>query len=173
MNMGSDAAGLAHAVGMAAPGEYLGFDLNGTEYGLHMACVQEIRGYEPPSPVAGTPPCLKGVLNLRGVIVPVVDLRLLLGCADAAYLPHTAVITVDVQRHVLGVVVDAVFEVVTLSSAALWPAASAAHLLSATPRIDRRYVTGVGRVAGHTLVLVDVEALLTGADLGLIDHPWG
>ena len=153
----------AHQI--APNGEYLTFRLGAEEYGIDILRVQEIRSYEPPTRIANAPAFIKGVVNLRGVIVPIVDLRLKLGCDRADYNHFTVVIVLNVRGRVVGAVVDAVSDVLALAGAAIRPAPA----LSA--RFDTGFITGIGSVADRMLILIDIEALMASSDMGLIDPP--
>ena len=106
----------------ARAGEYLTFRLGGEEYGIDILRVQEIRSYEQPTRIANAPGYIKGVVNLRGVIVPIVDLRVRLGCAQAEYNHFTVVIVLNVKGRVVGAVVDSVSDVLELPAEAIRPA---------------------------------------------------
>lgn len=153
------------------PSEYLSFRLGGEEYGIDILRVQEIRSYEAPTRIANAPPHIKGVVNLRGVIVPVVDLRLKLGCDSAAYNEFTVVIVLNVRGRVIGAVVDSVSDVLALGADSIKPAP---QLSSA---VDARYILGIGCVkngdTARMLILADIETLMSGADMGLIDTAIG
>jgi len=149
----------------AAHGEYLTFRLGAEEYGIDILRVQEIRSYEAPTRIANAPAFLKGVVNLRGVIVPIVDLRLKLGCDSAEYNHFTVVIVLNVRGRVVGAVVDSVSDVLELAGEAIRPAPQ----LNAT--IDASYITGIGSVADRMLILMDIEALMSSSDMGLMDEP--
>ena len=161
-------AGVAHS---ARAGEYLTFRLGEEEYGIDILRVQEIRSYEPPTRIANAPPFIKGVVNLRGVIVPIVDLRLKLGCETAEYNGFTVVIVLNVRGRVVGAVVDSVSDVLELGAEHIKPAP---ELSSA---IDSGFITGIGSIrqsqgddAGERmLILMDIEGLMSAADMGLMD----
>jgi purine-binding chemotaxis protein CheW len=155
------AAAVARVEG-ARPGEFLTFRLGAEEYGIDILRVQEIRSYEPPTRIANAPPFIKGVVNLRGVIVPIVDLRLKLGCDSAEYNAFTVVIVLNVRGRVVGAVVDSVSDVLELTSAQLKPAPE----LNAG--IDAGFITGIGSVAERMLILMDIEALMSSPDMGLV-----
>jgi purine-binding chemotaxis protein CheW len=154
----------ARATGVLASsaGEYLTFRLGNEEYGIDILKVQEIRSYEQPTRIANVPEFIKGVVNLRGVIVPIVDLRLKLGCA-AEMTPFTVVIVLNVRGRVVGAVVDSVSDVLELRGEALRPAPQIGT------RIDAGFITGIGSVGERMLILMDIEALMGSADMGLID----
>jgi purine-binding chemotaxis protein CheW len=170
MNMMTDAAQVArHEASRAAAhsgGEFLTFRLGAEEYGIDILRVQEIRSYEPPTRIANAPAFIKGVVNLRGVIVPIVDLRLKLGCESAEYNSFTVVIVLNVKGRVLGAVVDSVSDVLELSREAIKPAPEM------TTSVDSGFITGIGSVktdsAERMLILMDIEQLMASADMGLI-----
>nr|WP_232505014.1 chemotaxis protein CheW [Rubrivivax gelatinosus] len=151
----------------ARSGEYLTFRLGGEEYGIDILRVQEIRSYEPPTRIANSPHFIKGVVNLRGVIVPVVDLRLKLGCDKADYNALTVVIVLTVRGRVVGAVVDSVSDVLELGADNLRPAPEMAS------SVDSGFITGIGSVksaeAERMLILMDIEGLMSSADMGLMD----
>ena len=156
-------AGAAKASAGSAPSaQYLTFQLGEEEYGIDILKVQEIRSYERPTRMAQAPEFIKGVIDLRGVIVPIVDLRLKLHCAKADYTDFTVVIILNVRGTVIGVVVDAVADVVAL----------APDLIKPTPQfqtqIDAAFVTGIASVGERMLVMMDIEALLDSAEMGLL-----
>jgi purine-binding chemotaxis protein CheW len=107
---------------IASPREYLTFRLDAEEYGIDILKVQEIRGYEPPTRIANAPEFIKGVVNLRGTIVPIVDMRLKFGCASAEYNSFTVVIILNVRHRVVGMVVDSVSDVLELPADCIKPA---------------------------------------------------
>ena len=149
---------------VASAGEYLCFRLGAEEYGIDILKVQEIRSYEPPTRIANAPAFMKGVVNLRGVIVPIVDLRLKLGCETAEYNHFTVVIVLNVRGRVVGAVVDSVSDVLELGGDQIRPAPAT----NAT--IDTSYITGIGSVAERMLILMDIEALMSSADMGLMEE---
>ena len=120
-------------------GEFLTFRLGAEEYGIDILRVQEIRSYEQPTRIANAPSFIKGVVNLRGVIVPIVDLRMKLGCDSAEYNTFTVVIVLNVKGRVVGAVVDSVSDVLELSRDSIKPAPemSSAINWASSPRISR------------------------------------
>ena len=150
------AARLAHA------GEYLTFRLGAEEYGIDILKVQEIRSYEAPTRIANAPPFVKGVVNLRGVIVPIVDLRLKLGCETAEYNAFTVVIVLNVRGRVVGAVVDSVSDVLELGRDHI-KAAPELH-----SSVEAGFITGIGTIADRMLILVEIESLMSSAEMGLI-----
>ena len=144
--------------------EFLSFRLGGEEYGIDILKVQEIRGYDAVTRIANTPDFIKGVINLRGTIVPIVDLRLKFGLANPTYDEFTVVIILNVVARVVGVVVDSVSDVLTLSNAQIRPAPEFAAAL------DTQYVTGLGAVEERMLILIDIEQLIGSRDMCLTDE---
>ncbi|RVT49296.1 chemotaxis protein CheW [Rubrivivax albus] len=168
-------AAVAGGKAAARSGEYLTFRLGGEEYGIDILRVQEIRSYEPPTRIANAPHFIKGVVNLRGVIVPIVDLRLKLGCDSAEYNDFTVVIVLNVRGRVVGAVVDSVSDVLELSAGHIKPAPELSS------GIDAGFITGIGSIPQpaakeddgkakeRMLILMDIEGLMSAADMGLID----
>lgn len=152
----------------ARTGEYLTFRVGAEEYGIDILRVQEIRSYEPPTRIAGAPPFVKGVVNLRGTIVPVVDLRLKLGCEQASYDRFTVVVVLNVRGRVVGAVVDSVSDVIELGSDDIKPAPEI------DSGIDRGCITGIGSVgdgaSARMLILLDIEAMMGAPEMGLVDR---
>jgi purine-binding chemotaxis protein CheW len=142
--------------------EYLSFRLGAEEYGIDILKVQEIRSYEAPTRIANAPGFLKGVINLRGVIVPIIDLRVKFGC-EAEINAITAVIVLAVKGRVVGAVVDSVSDVLELPN----------EVIKAAPQmgtmVDTSYLIGIASVAERMLILMDIELLMTSAELGVID----
>jgi purine-binding chemotaxis protein CheW len=146
--------------------ECLTFRLGAEEYGIDILKVQEIRGYENPTRIANAPSFMKGVVNLRGVIVPIIDLRLKFDLGEAKYDSFTVVIILNVAGRVVGAVVDSVSDVLELKAEQIKPAPEFNSLL------DASYITGLGSVKNgeeeRMLILVDIERLMSGADMGLV-----
>ena len=145
-----------------ATAEYLTFQLGKEEYGIDILKVQEIRSYEQPTRMAQAPDCNKGIIDLRGVIVPIIDLRLKLQCAQAEYTDFTVVIILNVRGTVMGVVVDAVADVVALTREAIKPAPQFQS------QLDAAFVTGIARMGDRMLIMMDIESLLDSAEMGLV-----
>jgi purine-binding chemotaxis protein CheW len=156
------AAGAA-SIAAARAGEYLTFRLGSEEYGIDILRVQEIRSYEPPTRIANAPSFLKGVVNLRGVIVPIIDLRLKLNCDSAEYNHFTVVIVLNVRGRIVGAVVDSVSDVLQLGADTIRSAPAT------NGTIDTSYIIGIGSVAERMLILVDIEAMMSSPDMGLMD----
>ena len=143
--------------------EYLTFTLGNEEYGMDILKVQEIRGYDAVTRIANTPDFIKGVINLRGVIVPIVDMRIRFNLGTVEYGEFTIVIIINVLNRVVGMVVDGVSDVVALAPEQVKPAPE----LSAT--LDTRYLAGLATVEERMLILVDIERLMASAEMQLTD----
>jgi len=158
----------AHAANQkSGAAEFLTFRLGAEEYGIDILRVQEIRSYEVPTRIANAPAFIKGVVNLRGVIVPVVDLRLKLNCAKAEYNDFTVVIVLNVHARVVGAVVDSVSDVLALSPAQI----NVAPEMNTT--VDTSFITGIASTGERMLILMDIEALMSSPDMGLISAAVG
>jgi purine-binding chemotaxis protein CheW len=166
MNMMTESARVArHEAARSAAaggGEFLTFRLGAEEYGIDILKVQEIRSYEPPTRIANAPAFIKGVVNLRGVIVPIVDLRVKLGCEAVDYNGFTVVIVLNVKGRIVGAVVDSVSDVLELSGEAIKPAPEMNTL------VDTSFITGIGSVGERMLILMDIEGLMASEDMGLV-----
>ena len=147
--------------------EYLTMCLGDEEYGVDILRVQEIRGYERPTRIAGAPDFIGGVLNLRGVIVPIVDLRIKFGLERVTYDAVTVTVVLNIAGRTVGAVVDSVSDVIELAGDQIKPAPE----FNST--VDSSYVVGIGAIkqAEHErmLILVDIERLMSGADMGLVN----
>ena len=142
--------------------QFLTFRIGGEEYGMDILKVQEIRSYEAPTRVAHSPSFVKGVVNLRGVIVPIMDMRLKLG-VEAQYNAFTVVIVMNIGNRILGMVVDSVSDVLELGDGQIRPAPE----LGAA--IDSRHVTGLGKVGDRILILLDISGMVNSPEFGLMD----
>lgn len=147
----------------SAPAEFLSFVLGGEHYAVDILKVREIRAWERVTRIAGAPPFLKGVMNLRGAIVPVVDLRVYFGCGDGSCGPFTVMIVLQLAGRLAAVVVDAVADVVTLAAADIQPAPDFAALVGA------RYIRGLGAAGDTMLVVLDVERLMAAPEMALVE----
>ncbi len=145
----------------AMPKEYLTFRLGAEEYGIDILKVQEIRGYEEPTHIANSPPYIKGVVNLRGTIVPIVDMRMRFACEKVEYNGFTVSIILNVGDRVVGVVVDSVSDVMELPADAVKPAPEMGSV------IDAQYITGLGQVGERLMILLDIERLILSPSMGL------
>jgi len=147
-----------------AGGEFLTFTLGAEEYGMDILKVQEIRGYDAVTAIANTPAFIKGVINLRGIIVPIVDLRIKFNLGNITYNELTVVIILNLSSRVVGVVVDSVSDVLTLTPEQI----KAAPTLSTA--LDTRYIMGLGTIDQRMLILVDIEKLMSSRDMELVDE---
>lgn len=143
--------------------EFLVFTLGDEEYGIDILKVQEIRGYDQVTRIANTPDFIKGVTNLRGVIVPIVDLRVKFSQVDVEYNDNTVVIVLNFGQRVVGIVVDGVSDVLSLASDQIRPAPEFAVTLST------EYLTGLGALGERMLILVNIEKLLNSDEMALLD----
>jgi purine-binding chemotaxis protein CheW len=144
--------------------EYLTFRLGHEEFGLDILKVQEIRGYEPPTRIANAPDFIKGVVNLRGTIVPIVDMRLKFQCAKVEYNSLTVVIVLNLFARVVGIVVDSVSDVMAVQPESLRPIPDVDSV------IDISCIRGLGSVGDRMLILLDIEALMSSPGMGLVDE---
>ncbi|CAM3753103.1 MULTISPECIES: chemotaxis protein CheW [Rahnella] len=143
--------------------EFLIFTLGDEEYGIDILKVQEIRGYDQVTRIANTPAFIKGVTNLRGVIVPILDLRVKFAQEDVIYNENTVVIVLNFENRVVGIVVDGVSDVLSLSQDQIRPAPEFAVTMST------EYLTGLGSLGDRMLILVDIEKLLSSEEMALVD----
>jgi purine-binding chemotaxis protein CheW len=163
---GNPARQIQHAV---SGREFLTFRLGSEEYGIDILKVQEIRSYEPPTKIANSPSYLKGVVNLRGVIVPIIDLRVKFNClndqGEADINDFTVVIVLNVRGRVLGAVVDSVSDVIQLAEQMIKPAPEMGASM-----VDTTYITGIANINERLLILMDIESLMSSADMGLVSE---
>ncbi|MFB2643886.1 chemotaxis protein CheW [Shewanella bicestrii] len=143
--------------------EFLSFVLGEEHYALDIMSVKEIRGYEPVTKIANAPSFIKGVLNLRGDIVPIVDLRMKFAVGSATYNEFTIVIMLNVFDRIVGIVVDAVSDVIKLAAEEILPAPEFGVAF------DSRYLKGLATVEDKMIILVNIQALISSDQLGLID----
>ena len=143
--------------------ELLTFTLGAEEYGLDILKVQEIRGYDAVTAIANAPEFIKGVINLRGIIVPIVDLRIKFHLGRIEYDQFTVVIILNVASRVVGIVVDGVSDVIALTADQIKPAPEFSAAL------DTQYITGLGTVDERMIIVMDIEKLLSSRDMELFD----
>lgn len=149
--------------------EFLTFTLGEEEYAIDILKVQEIRGYDSVTRIANTPAFLKGVINMRGVIVPVVDMRLKFNVGEARYDQFTVMIVLNLGERVVGMVVDGVSDVVALSAEQIRPAPEFGAVL------DTQFIQGLatlepeGSESQRMAIVVDIERLMTSSEMGLVD----
>nr|WP_329605295.1 chemotaxis protein CheW [Undibacterium fentianense] len=144
--------------------EFLAFTLGSEEYGIDILKVQEIRGYEAVTRIANAPDFLKGVINLRGIIVPIVDMRIKFNLGTPTYDQLTVVIILNIGTRVVGMVVDSVSDVMTLLPEQVRPAPE----MNTTFNDD--FLIGLGTLEERMLILVDIEKLMSSPEMGLLDH---
>ena len=161
MSQASNEAVLAAAE--AENREFLVFSLGDEEYAIDILKVQEIRGYENVTRIANAPDFIKGVTNLRCVIVPIVDLRIKFHLDNVEYGGQTVVIVVNVADRIVGIVVDGVSDVMTLTPDQIKPAPEFGVTLSSD------FLSGLGSLDDRMLVLVDIDKLLTSEEMALVD----
>jgi purine-binding chemotaxis protein CheW len=150
---------LSNQISFATDGsQYLTFRLAEEEYGVEILKVQEIKGYSAITPIPNTPPYLKGVMNLRGTIVPVVDLRSKFAMDEAEYNQFTVIIVVKVGAKVMGLIVDAVSDVLNIPKVDI----------QATPdfgsEVDARFINGMAKAGDKLVVLLDIDRVMNAVD---------
>ena len=143
--------------------ETLVFALGQEEYGIDILKVQEIRGYDAVTTIANSPPFLKGVINLRGTIVPIVDMRIKFNLGNVEYNQFTVVIILNIAKRVVGMVVDAVSDVITLLPEQIKPAPEFGSALKT------EYINGLGTIDSRMIIMVDIEKLMTSQEMELVD----
>ena len=155
----NQADALSSATAFANEGsQYLTFTMAGEEYGVEILKVQEIKGYSAITPIPNTPAYVKGVMNLRGTIIPVVDLRAKLAMANGQYNQFTAIVVLTVGAKTMGLVVDAVSDVLKIPRAEI----QAAPDFGAA--VDARFISGMAKAGDKLVVLLDIERVLGGED---------
>ena len=144
----------------ASADEFLSFTLGEEHYGVDILKVQEIRGYDSVTRLPDAPDYIKGVINLRGTIVPVIDLRLKLRLDEARYDAFTVMIVLNVDDRVVGIVVDSVSDVIPLNAEQIRPKPEFGAA------VDTRFISGIGTQDERMLILLDIETLLDTTDIG-------
>lgn len=153
----------ADTAASATAHEFLAFTLGQEEYGIDIQKVQELRGYDAVTRIANAPEHIKGVVNLRGIIVPIIDMRIRFNLGTPTYDQFTVVIILNISGRVMGMVVDSVSDVITLTPEQIKPAPEMGAVM------DTAYLIGLGTIDERMLILVDIARLMTGAEMGLID----
>lgn len=143
--------------------EILVFTLGREEYGIDILKVQEIRGYDAVTTLANMPAFIKGVINLRGAIVPIIDMRLKFKLGQAEYNQFTVVIILNIGKRVVGIVVDGVSDVLTLNPDQIRPAPEFGNTL------NTEYLSGLGAIDERMIILMDIEKLMTSPELQLVE----
>lgn len=143
--------------------EFLTFTLGDEHYALDILTVKEIRGYESVTKIANAPAFIKGVINLRGDIVPIVDLRIKFNVGEATYNEFTIVIVLHIHNRIVGIVVDGVSDVVSLNKDQLRPPPNFGVAF------DSRYLLGLATINEQMIILVDINELISSQEMGLFD----
>ncbi len=143
--------------------EFLTFVLGSEIYGIDILKVQEIRGYDSVTSIANTPEFIKGVINLRGHIVPIVDLRIKLHLERISYDEFTVVIILNMSDRIVGIVVDGVSDVLHLGVNEIRP------VPDIVSGIDTRYIIGLASIEDRMLILVDIEQLMDSHEMALFE----
>ncbi len=149
--------------GDGAGREFLAFTLGREEYGIDILKVQEIRGYEAVTRIANAPEFIKGVINLRGIIIPVVDMRIKFHLGEPVYDQFTVVIILNIKGRVVGMVVDSVSDVITLTTDQIKPAPELGTSFS------QEFMIGLGTIGERMLILMDIDKLMSSPEMGLND----
>ena len=154
---------MQHNYDNAGGAEFLAFTMGQEEYGLDILRVQEIRGYEAVTKLANAPDYFKGVVNLRGIIVPVIDMRIRFNLGTPTYDQFTIVIVLNIRGKVMGMVVDSVSDVTTLTADQIRPAPDMGSAM------DTDYLIGLGTLDERMLILIDIDKLMSSEEIGLVD----
>lgn len=143
--------------------EFLAFTLGKEEYAIDIQKVQELRGYDVVTHIANSPDFIKGVVNLRGIIVPIMDMRIKFNLGTPTYDQFTVVIIINIAGRVMGMVVDSVSDVITLTAEQIKPPPQLGAAL------DTSYLIGLGAFDERMLILVDIDKLMTGPEIGMVE----
>ena len=143
--------------------EYLAFTLGQEEYGVSIQKVQELRGYDAVTQIANAPEFIKGVVNLRGIIVPIIDMRIKFNLGTPTYDQFTVVVILNINSRVVGMVVDSVSDVITLTPEQIKPAPEMGTAFNTD------YLIGLGTLDERMLILVDIDKLMSSSEMGLIE----
>lgn len=151
------------AAATTGPLEVVTFTLGKEEYGIDIQRVQELRGYDAVTRIANAPDYIKGVVNLRGIIVPVIDMRIKFNLGTPTYDQFTVVIVLNIRGRVVGMVVDSVSDVITLEPQQIKPPPEMGAAL------DTDYLIGLGTLEQRMLILVDIDRLMSSDEMGLVE----
>ena len=143
--------------------EFLAYRLGSEEYGIDIQKVQELRGYDTVTAIANAPAFIKGVVNLRGIIVPIIDMRIKFNLGTPVYDQFTVVIILNILGRVVGMVVDSVSDVITLKPEQIKPAPAMGTA------VDTDYLMGLGTIEDRMLILLDIDRLMSSSEIGLIE----
>lgn len=144
--------------------QHVTFTLGGEEYGIEITKVQEIIGYQGFTRIPNVPEFIRGVLNLRGTVVPVVDLRKKFAMEDKEYNKFTVIIILEAEERIMGIIVDAISDVVTLATKDIQEAPS----FATNVRAD--FISGMGKRDGKLIILLDMDKVLSQEELEIIDE---
>ena len=164
IDQSNEASSTTKVAGDIAGNEFLAFTLGKEEYGIDILKVQEIRGYEAVTRIANAPEFIKGVVNLRGIIVPIVDMRIKFQLGEPTYDQFTVVIILSIGGRVMGMVVDSVSDVITLSAEQVKPAPEMGSAF------DTDYLIGLGTLDERMLILIDIDKLMSSDEMGLMEN---
>ncbi len=144
-------------------GQFVTFSLEAEEYGVEILKVQEIIGYPGFTKVPNMPPFVKGVINLRGSVVPVIDLRIKFNMAERAYDKFTVILILEVKERIIGAIVDAVEDVIALSQ----------EEMQATPDfssgVKADFIEAMGRRGEKLIILLDIDRVLSDVEIGMLE----
>ena len=143
--------------------EFLAYRLGSEEYGIDIQKVQELRGYDAVTAIANAPTFIKGVVNLRGIIVPIIDMRIKFNLGTPVYDQFTVVIILNICGRVVGMVVDSVSDVITLTPEQIKPAPTMGTA------VDTDYLLGLGTIEERMLILLDIDRLMSSSEISLIE----
>lgn len=151
---------LNQQIGLTTDGsQFLTFQLGDELYGVDILRVQEIKGYTTVTKIPNTPPHIKGVLNLRGTIVPIVELRTKFGMPTIEYTLFTVIVVVVIQEKIMGLVVDAVSDVLNIDKKDIQPPPQFGA------KVDVSFLNGIGKSGDKLVALLDMDRLLSDGDL--------
>ncbi|MEN6437949.1 MAG: chemotaxis protein CheW [Syntrophobacter sp.] len=157
----------AEISGLDREGKYLTFSLGQEEYGIGILKVKEIIGMMRVTPVPQTPDYVKGVINLRGKVIPVIDLRLRFGMGENGYTDRTCIVVVEIDGQAgklhIGVVVDSVSEVLNIKASDIEDTPSFGTTL------NTQYILGMAKTGGGVKILLDIDRVLSSDDLAILD----
>ena len=142
-------------------GKYLTFVLNNEEYGLEILKVREIIGLMDITPVPQTPSFMKGIINLRGKVIPVIDQRLKFGIPETEYTKETCIIVVNIENRLMGIIVDTVSEVLDIMAKDIEPPPS----LGSSVKTD--FMLGMGKIKGKVKILLNIDKVLSPEELAV------
>lgn len=150
------------AISKGASGQFVTFSVGDEEYGVEILRVQEIIGYQGFTKIPNVPSFVKGVINLRGSVVPVIDLRLKFNMAEKDYDKFTVILILEVKDRVIGIIVDAVSDVVSLLESEIQPTPD----FSSGIRAD--FISAMGRKDDKLIIILDVDKVLSEGDLEML-----